>query len=401
MFGFGTPEAQAKVPSLQGRGGLYLAGAWCGYGFHEDGINSAIAAVKAMGAAVPWVPRATSPKIGWLDSAACSLFNRFARAAITRGRLRIVLPNGAELVYGSLPSAPSAAAEVDAWKGKPPLEAIVTLYDASFFRKVISRHDTGLGESYMDGDYEVSGDLGRLLAVATANAVDIEDTRGLLGFFNRLGDRALAAAHAARSNTAAGSRRNIEEHYDAGNAMYKLFLDESMTYSCGIWTGPGKRFLFPLSFLIRSSNGFSCSVLLKCIINDPQSFTLSKQNNADCDLHRSQLNKLDALIDKAGITADHHVLEIGCGWGSFAMRAASRTGCRVTGLTISKEQLAEATDRVKAAGLADKITLLFCDYRDCPGAGTYDRVVSCEMIEAVGHEHLGAYFITIGAMLKP
>ena len=120
-----------------------------------------------------------------------------------------------------------------------------------------------------------------------------------------------------------------------------------------------------------------------------------------CDLQHSQLNKIDALIAKAGITAEHHVLEVGCGWGSFAIRAAASTGCRVTGLTLSKEQLAEATARVKAAGLGDRVTLLFCDYRDCPGAGSYDRVVSCEMIEAVGQEHLVAYFRTLGSMLRP
>ncbi|KAL4529917.1 hypothetical protein Ndes2526A_g04660 [Nannochloris sp. 'desiccata'] len=143
-----------------------------------------------------------------------------------------------------------------------------------------------------------------------------------------------------------------------------------MTYSCGIWTAD------------TTTGGGGGTVVAP-------------------DLKPSQYNKLDALIAKADLKPEHHVLEIGCGWGSFAMRAASTTGCRVTGLTLSKEQLAEANMRVKAAGLEDKITLLFCDYRDVPGLGTYDRVVSCEMIEAVGHEHLRAYFMTVGAALKP
>jgi cyclopropane fatty-acyl-phospholipid synthase-like methyltransferase len=152
--------------------------------------------------------------------------------------------------------------------------------------------------------------------------------------------------------------------------MYRLFLDETMTYSCGIWAAD------------NVTGGGGGTVVAP-------------------DLKTSQYNKLDALIAKADLKPEHHVLEIGCGWGSFAMRAASTTGCRVTGLTLSKEQLAEANARVKAAGLEDKITLLFCDYRDVPDLGTYDRVVSCEMIEAVGHEHLRAYFMTVGAALKP
>ncbi|KAL4447595.1 hypothetical protein ABPG75_004814 [Micractinium tetrahymenae] len=357
VFSFASDKAQRALPAAQGQGGVYLAGAWCGYGFHEDGIKSAVEVVKAMGGTIPWVPRSVSPKIPLLDRAAMGLFDKFARAAIRTGRLRLILPNGEELVYGDASNTAAPVPKGEEWRGRPALSATVRLFDVGFFRKVITRHDTGLGESYMDGDYEVD-DLGGLLAVATANANNIEESRGLLGVFNWLGDRLLAMAHAARSNTLEGSRRNIEEHYDAGNDMYKLFLDSSMTYSCGIWA-------------------------------------------KYCDLHQSQLNKLDALIDKAEIKEGDHVLEVGCGWGSFAIRAAQRTGCRVTGITVSKEQLAEATARVKAAGLADRVTLLFCDYRECLGAGTYDKVVSCEMIEAVGHEHLQAYFRTLGAMLKP
>ncbi len=370
IFGPESVSSQARVPQVQGKGGIYLAGAWCGYGFHEDGIKSAVDAVTTMGATLPWVPRTTSPKLSWIDSAAIAMFDKFAKVSIKTGRLRFILPTGAELCYGQ--PAPAPLVEGQEWRGRPPLDVIVRIYDTSFFRKVITRHDTGLGESYMDGDFEVisgidgSGDLGSLIAVMTANAHNIEEKRGVLGIFNKLGDRALALAHRARSNTVTGSRKNIEEHYDAGNDMYKLFLDETMTYSCGIW-----------DTMNTTATGIAP------------------------DLKTSQYNKLDALIAKADIKPEHHVLEIGCGWGSFAMRAASTTGCRVTGLTLSKEQLAEANLRVKAAGLEDKVSLLFCDYRDVPGLGTYDRVVSCEMIEAVGHEHLRAYFMTVGAALKP
>jgi len=209
----------------------------------------------------------------------------------------------------------------------------------------------------MDRDFEAD-DLGALIAVIVANAEATESNRGALGLLNWLGDRLLYVAHLARPNTIEGSRKNIEEHYDAGNAMYSLFLDETMTYSSGI-------------------------------------------HHKGESLYQAQLNKIDAIIKQAEIKKGDHVLEIGCGWGGFAIRAAQTTGCRVTGLTLSKEQLAEATARVKAAGLEEQVTLLFCDYRDCPGAGTYDKVVSIEMIEAVGHEHLKPYFATIGHMLKP
>lgn len=365
IFGGKSIEAQSKIKGLQGHKGIYLCGAWCGYGFHEDGLKSAIDVIEAMGGAITWTPSPIcSPKLSTIDRMAIKLFDTFAKAAIKSGKLRLILPNGEELIYGS--PKPPVGGDSESWRNRPPLNATVRIYNVSFFRKIILRHDTGLGESYMDGDFEVipglggSGDLGSLMAVVTANANSVEANRGLMGIFNKIGDKILLWAHNQRSNTATGSRKNIEEHYDAGNSMYKAFLDETMTYSCGVW-----------------KNGLATS------------------------LKQSQENKIDALISKADIQPGHKVLEIGCGWGSFAIRAAQATGCHVVGLTLSKEQLAEAKQRVKEAGLDDKITLLLCDYRDTPNLGTYDRVVSCEMIEAVGHEHLPAYFATIGAALKP
>ena len=142
---------------------------------------------------------------------------------------------------------------------------------------------------------------------------------------------------------------------------YELFLDESLTYSAGIH--------------LPSDQG----------------------------LYDSQMNKIDALVKAAQITASDHVLEIGCGWGSFAIRAAKTTGCKVTGITISEEQFTEARSRVRAAGLEDKVNIAFCDYRELPerfGAGFFDKAVSCEMIEAVGHEHLPTYFCMLDTMVR-
>ena len=142
--------------------------------------------------------------------------------------------------------------------------------------------------------------------------------------------------------------------------MYKLFLDESWMYSCAFF-----------------------------------------KSESDT-LYQAQLNKLDLIIDKLELKHSDHILEIGCGWGGFAVRAAERSGCRVTGVTISEEQFAYATERVARAGLEKKVTILMCDYRKMEQmAGQFDKLVSIEMIEAVGHENLGEYFAIIERMLKP
>ncbi|KAI8475498.1 MAG: cyclopropane fatty acid synthase [Monoraphidium minutum] len=357
-FSFASYRAQERVPSIQGTGGVFYAGAWCGYGFHEDGIKAGVAAAELLGAKVPWTPISTSPKVSMGDAFFLGIFDKFARATIRFGRLRVILPNGEERLYGNGEDIAAPVPKGQEWRGLPRREATMRVLRMALFKKIVVKHDVGMGEAYMDGDY-IADNLGALLALVVANARALNEQKGLLGAFSWVGDRLLHWAHLQRSNTIEGSRRNIEEHYDAGNAMYALFLDPSMTYSCGIHTGPGE------------------------------------------SLEQAQMNKLDAIIDAAGLGPDDNVLEIGCGWGSMAIRAVQRSGCRVTGLTLSKEQLAEAAQRVDAAGLSDRITLLLCDYRDCPGAGTYDKVVSCEMIEAVGHEHLRSYFSQIGRMLKP
>lgn len=273
-----------------------------------------------------------------------SLFDKFAQKSIKKGIILLILPDKRQIIYGGTESNSR--------------RVTIRILSYDFFRLVVMRHDTGLGEAYMDHLYETD-DLSGLMAIIVENASYVEDNRGMMSTINFVGDKLLWLAHKFRPNNKAGSRKNIEEHYDAGNEMYKLFLDDSMMYSAAIHT-----------------------------------------NNPDETLYEAQMNKLDAIISQAGINASDHVLEIGCGWGAFAIRAAQRTGCRVTCLTISKEQLKEAEERVKKNQLSDKIKILFCDYRDCPGEGTYDKVVSIEMIEAVGHEHLIPYFSIISKMLK-
>ncbi len=169
VFSFASWQAQSRVSELQGAGGnaSFFAGAWCGYGFHEDGIRAAVSAVTAMGGSIPWTCRATSPKFSlaqrcmWLPA-----FDKFVRGMVRTGYVRLILPNGEERRYGDEGAAAAAsavaAAGSEAWRGRPALSATLRVYDMDFFRKVVSRHDTGLGEAYMAG---VSGGGGGVYVI--------------------------------------------------------------------------------------------------------------------------------------------------------------------------------------------------------------------------------------------
>lgn len=174
------------------------------------------------------------------------------------------------------------------------------------------------------------------------------------------------AGLARTTNTLANSQLNVSAHYDISNAMFAAFLSKDMTYSCPIWR----------------------------LKTDPKSDTES--------LEEAQQTKLQYFIAQAKIKASDHVLEIGTGWGSFAIAAVRTTGCRVTSLTLSKEQKAMAEQRILAAGYADHIEVLLCDYRalPTPAGALYDKVISIEMLEAVGREYLDMYFQTIHRLLK-
>jgi len=170
-----------------------------------------------------------------------------------------------------------------------------------------------------------------------------------------------------KTNTLTTARLNIAAHYDISNAMFEAFLSPDMTYSCPVW--------LPTS--------------------DPKYKTE--------DLEQAQERKLRRFITNAKIQRSDHVLEIGTGWGSFAILAVQETGCRVTSLTLSKEQKALAEERIAAAGFTDNIEVLLCDYRALPipkDGGLYDKIVSIEMLEAVGKEYLAAYFECVDKLLK-
>ena len=202
----------------------------------------------------------------------------------------------------------------------------------------------------------IAGGVGRALRLEALarNADALDAVEGGLARLRRPVD---ALAHLLRRNTRAGSRRNIADHYDLGNDFFALMLDPTMTYSSGVWDLPG------------------------------------------CTLEEAQVRKLDLLCRRLRLRPEDHLLEIGTGWGSLAIHAASRYGCRVTTTTLSRAQWELASERVRAAGLADRVTLLRDDYRDL--RGSFDKVVSCEMIEAVGAEQYETFFARCASLLAP
>lgn len=274
-----------------------------------------------------------------------TLTQRFARRLVLKilgnaavGRLKVRMPDGRILFFGSS-------------KG----DSCPTLHikTPEFFTKLVLSTDIGFGEAFTERLWETD-DLTGLIQFFIANEEAIFSNQPVFSLTGKVFNRLI---HLSRKNTISGSRQNISAHYDLNNDLFKCFLDDTMTYSAA-------------------------------------AFTHENQSLAE-----AQKSKLKKLIDKAEISENDHVLEIGCGWGSFAIAAAKETGCRVTGVTLSEEQLSFARERVREEGLEDRIKLELCDYRDIKGS--FDRIVSIEMLEAVGHENMGTFFESCDRLLKP
>ncbi len=248
------------------------------------------------------------------------------------------MPDGSRRIFGDAASAEQAE---------------IRIHDREAYVRLLLHGETGAGEAYMDGLWS-SPDLAGLIKLAARNREALALSSGRLRALTQV-PRTLA--HRARRNTVSQSRRNISAHYDLGNDFYRLFLDESLTYSSAVFATP------------------------------------------DQSLADAQRNKYRLIAEGAGLTRGQHVLEIGTGWGGFALYAAGELGCRVTSVTISREQFELATERVHAAGLDDLVDIQLRDYRKI--SGTYDAVVSIEMIEAVGAEYFGTFFEACDAALVP
>lgn len=233
------------------------------------------------------------------------------------------------------------------------LRATIRVHDCIFYRSVAIGGSVGAGESYVAGAWSCD-DLTTLIQIFSRN---LEASNRLGGVGNAFMEVARKIKHRFNRNTKSGSRKNISAHYDLSNDFYELFLDETMTYSSGF---------FPSEF---------------------------------ASMREASDEKYDRLCRKLCLSQNDHLLEIGTGWGGFSIHAAKHYGCRITTTTISTQQHAYAERRFQGEGLQGQIELLRTDYRDLEGQ--YDKLVSIEMIEAVGHEFLDTYFQKCSSLLKP
>ena len=234
-----------------------------------------------------------------------------------------------------------------------PLSVKINIYDPRFYPEVAFGGSIGAGEAYMAGYWHAS-DLTALIRIFLCNRKVLDGMDGGLAWFTIPLQKLL---HRLNRNTVNGSQKNIATHYDFGNDFFASFLDETMMYSNAIFTNP----------------------------------TMT--------LHEAQLTRLQHICKKLDLKPTDHVLEIGTGWGGFAIYAAKHYGCRITTTTISRAQYDLACERIADAGLSDRVTVLLQDYRDL--TGQYDKLVSIEMIEAVGNEYYEAYFAKCSELLKP
>jgi cyclopropane-fatty-acyl-phospholipid synthase len=262
---------------------------------------------------------------------------------MTQAGLRLTLPDGSQHQWGDQSS---------------PLQAEIMVRRDGFFQKVLRYGDIGFGEAYVDGDWDTPS-IANVISWAIANIDHSPGFSGgkakakVLNFLRSIN----RIQHLLRPNSKAVAQRNIAEHYDLGNDFYQLWLDETLTYSSGIFASP------------------------------------------ETTLAESQLAKYEALCHKTKICATDHVLEIGTGWGGFACYAAGKYGCRVTTVTISKKQHEYATARVESEGLGHLVSVKLQDYRDIPGQ--FDKIISIEMMEALGDKYLLHYCQQLHRLLSP
>ena len=235
--------------------------------------------------------------------------------------------------------------------GEP--KVTIEIVSPRFYRRAVLGGDLGFAESYAKSEW-FTNDLTNLITILILNKEKLSGLDIGWSFLSKIFAR---VGHWRRRNTLSGSKRNIQDHYDLSNEMFMTFLDDTMTYSCGY-------------FATESDS-----------------------------LYQSQINKIDKILDKADINSDDHVLEIGSGWGALAKRAVSRTGCKVTTITLSERQHRYVKDLIEKEGLQNNIDVQLIDFRKIGGA--YDKVVSVEMIEAIGFDLFNPYFSKIESLMKP
>ncbi|XP_047307604.1 uncharacterized protein LOC124911197 [Impatiens glandulifera] len=350
-------KASRELDHIQGKRGIWFCGAYQGNGFHEDGLKAGLIAARSMlnkKDAVLENPKHMVPSL--LETGARLFVTRFLRHHVSTGCLTLLEEGGTIFTF-------------EGSKKKCPLKVTLRIHSPQFYWKVATQADLGLADAYVNGDFSlVDKDEGlqnlfmifiamRDLQTSIAQSTKRRGWWTPLFFTASIASAKYFLEHVSRRNTLTQARRNISRHYDLSNQLFALFLDETMTYSCAIF------------------------------------------KSADEDLKTAQLRKISLLIKKAKINKTHEILEIGSGWGSLAIEVVKQTGCKYTGITLSVEQLTYAEMKVKEAGLQDRIRFLLCDYRQMASTYKFDRIISCEMIEAVGHEYMNEFFGSCESLL--
>ncbi|KAL3634449.1 hypothetical protein CASFOL_021503 [Castilleja foliolosa] len=351
-------KASAELNLIQGKRRIWFCGAYQGYGFHEDGLKAGLLAANGLlrrQCTLQNNPKHMVPS--WLETGARLLVTRFLERFIAIGSITLLEDGGTMFVF-------------EGKRKSSPLNVHLKIHSPQFYWKFATEADLGLADAYINGDFSFvdknSGLLNlfmifianRDLSISTTNVNNKGGWWTPMLFTSALASAKYFVQHLSRKNTLTQARRNISRHYDLSNDMFALFLDETMAYSCAIF------------------------------------------KTEDEDLKIAQYRKISILIEKARVSKNHHVLEIGSGWGTLAIEVVKRTGCKYTGITLSEEQLKYAEVKVKEAGLQDNIKFLLCDYRQLPENIKYDRIISCEMLEAVGHEYMEDFFRSCDSVLE-
>ncbi|XP_055813748.1 uncharacterized protein LOC129883174 isoform X2 [Solanum dulcamara] len=342
-------KASHELHQIQGKRGIWFCGEYQGYDLHENGLKAGVVAAYGMlrrNCSILNNPKHIIPT--WPETGARLLVSRFFKSYIQTGCI-ILLEGGTIFTFHGTDR-------------KCSLKVSLTVHSMQFYWKVATQADLGLADAFIHGDFSFADKnegLLNLIMIFIANGelkASIKPTSKKRGWWTPvLLTAALSSAkyffrHVSNQNTLTQARRNISRHYDLSNELFSLFLDETMTYSCAIF------------------------------------------KSEDEDLKDAQLRKINVLIKKAKISKEHHILEIGFGWGSFAVEVIKQTGCKYTGITLSEQQHEYAQLRVERAGLQDQITFLLCDYRQIPNKDKYDRIISIGMIEHVGHDYMEEFF---------
>ncbi|KAK4732617.1 hypothetical protein R3W88_025605 [Solanum pinnatisectum] len=356
-------KASCELYQIQGKRGIWFCGAYQGYGFHEDGLKAGVAAADGMlrrNCCILDNPKHMVPT--WPETGARLLVTRFLKSFIQTGCIILLEEGGTIFTFQGT-------------EKKCSLKVSLRVHNTQFYWKVATRADIGIADAFIHGDISFVNKNEGLLNLFMLYVANRDLNAGWWTPLLDLSSAKYFIGHVSNRNTLTQARRNISRHYDLlilhiflpiavdlslpsflyfflfpSNELFSLFLDETMTYSCAIF------------------------------------------KSEDEDLKDAQLRKISVLIKKAKISKTHHILEIGFGWGSFAVEVVKQTGCKYTGITLSEQQLEYAQLEVEQAGLQDRITLLLCDYRQMPNKDKYDRIISIGMIEHVGHDYIEEFF---------